>query len=129
MTLQKLNDLDIGVISDQLGSQLRDQLGNQFSAQTDNLKSMLRDAAQTAQTKNPFPLSEQEKKTTGDTLVAFGVASVLLFVVFLFYRAIVKSGVKAALKEHDKELAGRLLRHHRRHGRPALEDFEDEEDG
>jgi hypothetical protein len=65
MTLQKLNDLDIGVISDQLGSQLRDQLGNQFSAQTDNLKSMLRDAAQTAQTKNPFPLSEQEKKTTG----------------------------------------------------------------
>ncbi|MCH4209259.1 hypothetical protein [Bifidobacterium sp.] len=97
MTLHKLNDLDLETI------------GSQISDQTDNLKSTLRDAAQnaqqTVQARNPLPLSKKEKKSVGDALATFGLAAAMLFLAFLFYRAIVKSGVKAALKEHDEDAA------------------------
>ena len=125
MTFQKqLNDLNIGAIGD--------QLGDQFSNQADNLKSTLRDVAQTAQSKNPLPLSKKEKKSVSDTLLAFGFASVLLFLAFLFYRAIVKAGVKAALREHDEEVASEWAYRHDQYDHAdqeiAEDDYQDDED-
>ncbi|MEK0280004.1 hypothetical protein [Bifidobacterium mongoliense] len=117
MTLQQLNDLDLDA--------LRNQLGDQFTGQADNLKAAWRDVAKTAQAKNPLPLSQQDKEHVGSVLVAFAVTSVLMVFVFLFYRAIVKSGVKAALNEHHDEMVREWSRHRERDD--AGSDYTDEE--
>ncbi|MCI1219167.1 MAG: hypothetical protein LKF99_01300 [Bifidobacterium sp.] len=120
MTLHTLNDLNLEAI------------GDQISDRADNLKSTLRDAAQnaqqTVQSKSPLPLSKKEKKSLGDALATFGVAAAMLFLAFVFYRAIVKSGVKAALREHDEEAARQWDRNYREYDHSESQSSADDED-
>lgn len=108
MTVRQLNDLNLGTLRDQLGNQLNGQLANQLTDtltnQAENLRSSWRDVAQTARSRNPLPLSQQRKEQVGGALLVFCVTSALTVFAFLFYRAIVKSGVKAALREHHDEM-------------------------